>query len=313
VHTADERRRPTDGTVGYTKGQVLGGRWKPLQHWYKGFIYADVMATCGKAKGPDGQVSDSAGTVCCECAIASPARGCCCARLCCAYRTSTRLSAGSLAVADVKNDSPYPFKGTVDVSAVTFATGKSTSVKKLTLDMPAGAGTTQWFDLPGSIDGTKEMLIAAVADSKGTVICDNPIAFANPKNMTLPSKHRRCLALLVHAAEHWMPAARTAVPVRPPRLLLAHCAGAPVLARAEAKVTFSVGAQEVAGAPVPVTVSSDSFALYVTLTTLAQGRFEDNAFVMLPGSKTLNFFPFEDFAMADLKSSLRVEHTATYM
>lgn len=220
------------GTVGYTKGQVLGGRWKPLQHWYKGFIYADVMATCGKAKGPDGQVSDSAGTVC--------------------Y---------------VKNDSPYPFKGTVDVSAVTFATGKSTSVKKLTLDMPAGAGTTQWFDLPGSIDGTKEMLIAAVADSKGTVICDNPIAFANPKNMTLP----------------------------------------------KAKVTFSVGAQEVAGAPVPVTVSSDSFALYVTLTTLAQGRFEDNAFVMLPGSKTLNFFPFEDFAMADLKSSLRVEHTATYM
>ena len=35
------------GTVGYTKGQVLGGRWKPLHYWYKASIYADVMATCG--------------------------------------------------------------------------------------------------------------------------------------------------------------------------------------------------------------------------------------------------------------------------
>lgn len=35
------------GTVGHTKGQVLGGRWKPLHHWYKQSIYSDVMATCG--------------------------------------------------------------------------------------------------------------------------------------------------------------------------------------------------------------------------------------------------------------------------
>lgn len=29
-------------------GQVIGGRWKPLQYWYKASIYADVMATCGQ-------------------------------------------------------------------------------------------------------------------------------------------------------------------------------------------------------------------------------------------------------------------------
>lgn len=29
------------------KGQVIGGRWKPLQYWYKSSIYTDVMATCG--------------------------------------------------------------------------------------------------------------------------------------------------------------------------------------------------------------------------------------------------------------------------
>merc|ERR1719305_721113 len=32
-------------------GQVIGGRWKPLQYWYRNSIFADVTATCGK----DGQ------------------------------------------------------------------------------------------------------------------------------------------------------------------------------------------------------------------------------------------------------------------
>eukprot|EP01048_Picozoa_sp_COSAG05_P012064 COSAG05_NODE_1183_length_5592_cov_2.043328_2_plen_144_part_00 len=78
-------------------------------------------------------------------------------------------SGGGGVVCYVKNDSPKPFKGTVDVSAVTFASGKSSSLKKLTLDMPAGAGTTQWFSLPGAVDGTSEILIATVTDSAGTV------------------------------------------------------------------------------------------------------------------------------------------------
>eukprot|EP00463_Aulacantha_scolymantha_P006251 TRINITY_DN783_c1_g1_i1.p1 TRINITY_DN783_c1_g1~~TRINITY_DN783_c1_g1_i1.p1 ORF type:complete len:371 (+),score=60.07 TRINITY_DN783_c1_g1_i1:217-1329(+) len=39
------------GSIEYgtpVKGQVIGGRWKPLQYWYKSSIYADVMATCGQ-------------------------------------------------------------------------------------------------------------------------------------------------------------------------------------------------------------------------------------------------------------------------
>ena len=28
-------------------GQVRGGRWKPLQYFYRRSIYADVMASCG--------------------------------------------------------------------------------------------------------------------------------------------------------------------------------------------------------------------------------------------------------------------------
>ena len=78
-----------------------------------------------------------------------------------------------------------------------------------------------------------------------------------------------------------------------------------------ARVATAVGAAGSDGS-VDVTVTTDRFALFVTLTTLAQGRFSDNAFVMLPGKKTLKFFPFKGFVLAELKSTLRVEHTATY-
>merc|ERR1711998_429867 len=110
------------------------------------------------------------------------------------------------------------------------------------------------------------MLMVSVTDSAGTVVCDNPVAFAHPKNMSLP----------------------------------------------KASVSFEVGAQEEGGGPVAITLSSDNFALYVTLTTLAQGRFGDNAFVMLPGSKLIKFIPFANFKLAELKQSLRIEHTTTY-
>lgn len=35
------------GTVGFTKGQVLGGRWKPLQYFYKSYLYTDLFIVCG--------------------------------------------------------------------------------------------------------------------------------------------------------------------------------------------------------------------------------------------------------------------------
>merc|ERR1712232_1221016 len=128
------------GTVGFTPGQVLGGRWKPLHHWYKKSIFADVMATCGR--GQDGSVA--------------------------CY---------------VKNDSPRPFVGTVEVSKVTFVDGATSSVKKIQVSLPAGAGTTQWFVAEGvelSALGKKAMLFVTVMDSANNVLCDNAVAFAPP-------------------------------------------------------------------------------------------------------------------------------------
>jgi hypothetical protein len=35
------------GTVGWTPGQVLGGRWKPLHHWMEAHLYRSVVTVCG--------------------------------------------------------------------------------------------------------------------------------------------------------------------------------------------------------------------------------------------------------------------------
>ena len=59
-----------------------------------------------------------------------------------------------------------------------------------------------------------------------------------------------------------------------------------------------------------VTVTSDAPALFVVLTTAAQGRFEDNAFLLKGGSRTLDFIPFMSDQEDTLRRTVRVEHLA---
>lgn len=207
------------GTVGYTAGQVLGGRWKPLQHWYKQSIYADVIATCGEG-------------------------GTC-------Y---------------VKNDAIVPFSGTVEIVSVDFATSTTKTIYHQKTTLAAGAGVKSMFNVEAP-DGTKEILLSTVTSDDGTVVSHHAIPFAAPKNMSLP----------------------------------------------KATVTAKVATQPNTDGSVDVTVTTDKFALYVTLTTLAQGRFSENAFVMLGSTtKTIKFLPIEGFEMSQLQST-RVEHAAAYM
>ena len=60
-----------------------------------------------------------------------------------------------------------------------------------------------------------------------------------------------------------------------------------------------------------VTVATDRPALWVVLTTAAQGRFSDNAF-LLRGSRTIEFIPFMPGQEKTLKATLRVEHVAQH-
>ena len=65
-----------------------------------------------------------------------------------------------------------------------------------------------------------------------------------------------------------------------------------------------------------IAVSSDKVALWVTLTTLAQGRFSDNVFFLPATTKTVQFIPFSSSTAADdhrsLTASLRVEDFSMY-
>jgi hypothetical protein len=53
----------------------------------------------------------------------------------------------------------------------------------------------------------------------------------------------------------------------------------------KAKVTFTVASTANPDGSVDITVTTDKVAVYVTLTTLAQGRFSDNAIVMMQRSR----------------------------
>ena len=83
-----------------------------------------------------------------------------------------------------------------------------------------------------------------------------------------------------------------------------------------AKVTFTVADAPNADGTVDIAVTSDKVALWVTLTTMAQGRFSDNAFFLPATTATVRFVPFsvstaaEDVAV--LKATLRVEDLSMY-
>ena len=79
-------------------------------------------------------------------------------------------------------------------------------------------------------------------------------------------------------------------------------------------VQFTVASAANADGSINIVITVDKgVALYLTFTTLAQGRFSDNAFVMLPGTRTIQFLPIRGFKMAELVSSLRAEHAASYV
>ena len=80
-----------------------------------------------------------------------------------------------------------------------------------------------------------------------------------------------------------------------------------------ATVTFVIAPAPNADGSVNITLSSTHVAAYVTLTTLAAGRFSDNSFFIVPPTSTVvQFIPFGTLNNSKLVASLRVEHVAMY-
>lgn len=84
----------------------------------------------------------------------------------------------------------------------------------------------------------------------------------------------------------------------------------------EAMISLKIAEKANADGTIDIAVTSDKVALWVTLTTQAQGRFSDNAFLLPATTKTVQFIPFSKSTAADdlssLKQSLRVEDYSMY-
>jgi hypothetical protein len=140
-------------------------------------------------------------------------------------------------------------------------------LKEIAVNMPAGAGITQWFSVKGvTVDGTQSILVVTVADLSGRAVSTNVLALVPPYKMVLPTATVSCVVA---------------------------DAGNP-------------------DGSVDIAVTSNQVALYVTLTTLAAGRFSDNAFLLMAGTKTIQFLPFGALDFDSLRASLRAEHVAMY-
>lgn len=215
------------GSVEYSSprpGQVLGGRWKPLQYWYKKFLYQDVIAACGMGE--------------------------------CYVRNSRSMQT---------------FEGKVTVSALALDTGKVTQLKEVDLSMAAGPGISTFFSVDmSSLDVNKTILIEEVTDASGGAVMENFNLLAPPKYLSGVQKS----TTRVTVADKLNP-----------------------------------------DGSVDVTVTSQTSAVWVTVTTMANGRFSDNAFVMPPGSRTLQFIPFgaKEADLAELKATIRVEDFGSYI
>jgi hypothetical protein len=86
---------------------------------------------------------------------------------------------------------------------------------------------------------------------------------------------------------------------------------------APANVSWSLEQPAADGSRVPITLTSNATALYVVLTTAAQGRFSDNSLLLeggATGARQVDFLPWDgpmdEAKVALLRSTLRVEHLA---
>ncbi len=82
---------------------------------------------------------------------------------------------------------------------------------------------------------------------------------------------------------------------------------------ARATASFALAPAPAADGSIAVTLTCDTLCAFATLTTLAHGRFSDNALFLLPGDTTVYFYPWAEAQYAVLQQSLRLEHMASYM
>jgi hypothetical protein len=238
------------GTVGWTPGQVLGGRWKPLHHWMAQHLYKSTISACG-------------------------ASGAC-------Y---------------IKNDAGREmFTGAWTAALVDFASGAETIVARANVTLPRGAGSIAW-------------VCAATGKATQGAPCPSYASIASQNNASTTSALLR-LRLQRAGSQHtedqndvfMVPFAQI---VAQPSFRSA-TVGMEVISQPDASGRYSVKLS-----------TSGYSAFFVTLTTAAHGRFEENAFFLSRSEspKTVHFVP-SPLAVFDADAwaqTTRVEHAGQYV
>lgn len=171
----------------------------------------------------------------------------------------------------LQNHGISSFKGTCEIDALEYMSGRTQAIWNWDGELPAGPGTTFFFKADLSqLDAKAHMLLMSCKDDAATAVFSNEVPLTAPQYMTLPA----------------------------------------------ATVEAKVASKNNLDGSVDITLTTDNTALYVVLTTLAQGRFSDNAFALRPGSTTVQFVPLKpltDIELETLVRSLRVEHLQQYL
>jgi len=196
------------------------------------------------------------------------------------------VAASSDARVMARSDNAFsPTNASLSVSYMHLATGKVVAGLKFPAALAQGAAATAWSCADG-VSGTWNC--TSWAKVLPTVGC---AADGSDCVLLLALTENDSGAVLAENFELLAPVWRLALP--------------------PAVVTAQVGSQQADGS-VPITLTASATAMFVHLTTLAQGRFSDNSLILAPGVSTVSFIPWGPLDAALLSSSLRVDHVMLY-
>jgi len=146
--------------------------------------------------------------------------------------------------------------------------------------LPPGPGTFVWFDLdqPQLPDANTTLLVASVTETD--MYNNSLIVSEHIVGLTYPKSFKSHIVTNVNVTAHVEPTANL-------------------------------------DGTIDISLRSDAIALWVSLTSMAQGRFSDNSFLLLPSDNyEVKFIPFRTGRATEdldtLKKTLRVEHYAQY-
>eukprot|EP00040_Diaphanoeca_grandis_P024326 m.133582 g.133582 ORF g.133582 m.133582 type:complete len:1057 (-) comp29683_c0_seq3:38-3208(-) len=202
----------------------------------------------------------------------------------------------------VTNDSPFAFKGNVNVTLSNLQTGGSTLMVLEPVNLEPGAGITHWFcaQPPATTAKFAPEINQSREKSKASPECAPWNSTKAWRLLSCEGVGANCVLDITVVDGNDKEASHNVLPFVPPK----------DMQLANATVTISVDTK---ATPYPViTVASTATALFTVLTTQAAGRFSDNAFIVYAASPIeISFVPWETFdasAAELLASTIRVEH-----